>query len=61
MTVVAPLSAPVILEKISFMSEDPKAPEAARADGKNLYDVVPGLDAVIGITGRDPVLGEHRG
>ncbi|WP_117487084.1 hypothetical protein [Kitasatospora xanthocidica] len=50
---------PVVLEKISFMSEDPRAREAVWADGRNLYDVVPALDAVIGIIGRDLVLGEY--
>jgi hypothetical protein len=41
------------------MTEDPRTEEVLWADGKNLYDVVPALDAVIEIIGRDLVLGEY--
>ncbi|MEU6221918.1 hypothetical protein ABZ845_31130 [Streptomyces sp. NPDC047022] len=49
----------MILEKISFMTEDPSPREAVWADGKSLYDVVPALEAVVEIVGRDLVLGEY--
>ncbi|MFE9412953.1 hypothetical protein ACFYN0_29770 [Streptomyces sp. NPDC006704] len=39
------------------MTEEPRAREAAWADGKTLYDVVPDLDTAIEIIGRDLALG----
>ncbi|MEU6845577.1 hypothetical protein ABZ930_27250 [Streptomyces sp. NPDC046716] len=41
------------------MTENPTAREAVWADGENLYDIVPALDAVIETIGRDLVLGEY--
>ncbi|MFD4693217.1 hypothetical protein [Streptomyces sp. NPDC058463] len=41
------------------MTEELRAGEIVWADGKNLYDVVPALDAVIETIGRDLVLGEY--
>ncbi|MFB1047369.1 hypothetical protein [Streptomyces chrestomyceticus] len=38
------------------MTEEPRA---AWADGQTLYDVVPGLDTLIEITGRDLTLGAY--
>lgn len=57
---MAPLSAsPVILEKIAVVTEETKGPDVMWAEAKNLYDVVPALDAVIETIGRDLVLEEY--
>ncbi|MFI1170015.1 hypothetical protein [Streptomyces melanogenes] len=41
------------------MTDDPRAGETVWAEGKSLFDAVPGLDVVVEIIGRDLVLGEY--